>query len=82
MSIFLFLNFVFPVDSKKSSFVIFYHCDETMFVGANLSYGKVQSGGSTANYTDESRDLASFNAANFEHQCFENNANSPGMWLK
>ena len=55
--------------TRKSSFVIFYHCDETIFVGANLSYEKARNS-SGNNFTESSRDLTSFQVKNFNDSCF------------
>lgn len=63
--------------SLASSFVIFYHCDETLFVGANLSYEKAMNRNGV-NFTDDDRDLSAFDTANFDDGCFDvtNNVNS------
>ena len=58
------------------SFVGFYHCDETIFAGANLKYDTVLSSPSNSdlNFTDSDLNLDDFSAANFDHSCFENSA--------
>ena len=58
--------------NAHSSFVIFYHCDETVFVGANLSYEKSKNSIGT-NFTEDSRDLSSFQVQNFQDSCFSAN---------
>ena len=57
--------------------MIFYHCDETLFVGANLSYEKAMNRNGV-NFTDDDRDLSAFDTANFDDSCFDvtNNVNS------
>ena len=60
-----------------SSFVIFYHCDETPFVGVNLSYSKSSSRPPGFNYTDDDLDLFDVSKNNFNHECTSTNSYYP-----
>ena len=65
--------------SLLCSFTIFYHCDETLFVGANLSYNKAMARPNHTLYTGDDLDLDMFDPDNFQHECF--NVSLDDAWI-
>ena len=68
--------------SILTCFVLLYYCDETPFVGANLSYPKSMEKMQGYHYSDVDFDLTHHSTDNFNHECFLASDNSGKLYEK